>query len=43
MTINEVRRLDNLPPIEGGDQLWKPDQNTPATESAKPAKETQNE
>ncbi len=31
MTINEVRRLDNLPPIDGGDQLWKPDPKTPAT------------
>lgn len=38
MTINEVRRLDNLPPIDGGDQLWKPDQTVPAT----PPKDPQN-
>lgn len=30
MTINEVRRLENLPPIEGGDVLWMPDPKQPA-------------
>nr|WP_268967734.1 phage portal protein [Zooshikella ganghwensis] len=24
MTVNEVRKLDNLPPIEGGDILYRP-------------------
>ena len=41
MTINEVRRLDNLPPIEGGDQLWKPDSKVPS-ETPAALKETQN-
>ncbi len=31
MTVNEVRRLKNLPPIEGGDVLYRP------TETARPA------
>lgn len=31
MTVNEVRRLKNLPPIPGGDVLYRP------TEAAKPA------
>lgn len=31
MTINEVRRLENLPPIPGGDDLWKPDPKSTAT------------
>lgn len=34
MTVNEVRRLDNLPPIDGGDELNK------ATQSAKTAEST---
>lgn len=36
MTINEIRRLENLPPIAGGDELWKPDPKTPSkgTENA---------
>lgn len=24
MTINEVRKLENLPPVEGGNKLYKP-------------------
>lgn len=24
MSVNEVRRLENLPPINGGDKLWRP-------------------
>lgn len=24
MTINEIRKLENLPPVEGGDELYKP-------------------
>jgi len=30
MTINEVRRLENLPPIEGGDVLFNPTAGAPA-------------
>lgn len=34
MTVNEVRRLKNLPPIEGGDTLYQPkDSAPPATPS----------
>lgn len=28
MTINEVRRLDNLPPIDGGNQIYDPKKGT---------------
>jgi HK97 family phage portal protein len=42
MTINEVRRLDNLPPIEGGDQLWKHDPSAKPQPAEPTAKETSN-
>lgn len=41
MSVNEVRKLENLPPIEGGDALWKPDQTAPAAPAA-PTKGTDN-
>jgi HK97 family phage portal protein len=41
MTPNEVRRLDNLPPIAGGDELSKATSATPADPTPDPAKETQ--
>lgn len=33
MTRNEIRRLENLPPIDGGDELtdWKPNAQPPST------------
>jgi HK97 family phage portal protein len=34
MTINEVRRLEGLPPVEGGDVPRMQSQNVPITESA---------
>lgn len=30
MTINEIRRLENMPPIAGGDELFKPTTGAPA-------------
>lgn len=30
MTINEIRRLENMPPIDGGDELFKPSTGAPA-------------
>lgn len=36
MTVNEVRRLKNLPPIEGGDVLFKPELKAPATTEKNP-------
>lgn len=33
MTINEIRRTKNLPPIEGGDVLYRPEKSSPATKS----------
>jgi HK97 family phage portal protein len=30
MTINEIRRLENMPPVEGGDQLFNPSAGVPA-------------
>lgn len=30
MTINEIRKLENLPPVEGGDTLFKPTAGAPA-------------
>lgn len=30
MTINEIRRLENMPPIDGGDELFKPTAGVPA-------------
>lgn len=33
MTINEVRRLENMPPVEGGDQPRMQMQNVPITQS----------
>lgn len=33
MTVNEVRRLENLPPIEGGDVARVQSQNVPLTDS----------
>lgn len=37
MTINEVRALENLPPVEGGDVPRMQMQNTPITEAGTPA------
>lgn len=34
MTPNEVRKLENLPPIEGGDELSKPEPSNEGTESS---------
>lgn len=33
MTINEVRRLENLPPVDGGDEVRMQMQNVPITEA----------
>lgn len=33
MTINEVRKKRNLPPIEGGNVLYRPEKTTPPTKS----------
>jgi phage portal protein BeeE len=30
MTINEIRKLENLPPVDGGDILFKPTAGAPA-------------
>lgn len=35
MTINEVRRLENLPPVEGGDEVRMQMQNVPISEAGK--------
>jgi len=40
MVVNEVRRLKNLPPVEGGDELIVP---TSTAEQTEPAPETSNE
>lgn len=34
MTLNEVRKMENLPPVEGGDQLMKGQSDEPNTETA---------
>lgn len=39
MTINEVRNLENLPPVEGGDVPRMQMQNVPITEAGKPQPE----
>lgn len=39
MTINEVRRLENLPPVEGGDVPRMQSQNVPITAAGQPAQE----
>lgn len=31
-TVNEVRRLDNLPPLPGGDVATRQSQNVPITD-----------
>ncbi|WP_375292058.1 phage portal protein [Sphingomonas melonis] len=41
MTINEVRRLENLPPVEGGDVPRMQSQNVPITAAGQPAEEGQ--
>ena len=33
MTINEVRRLENLPPVAGGDEVRMQMQNVPISEA----------
>lgn len=33
MTVNEVRRIKNLPPVEGGDVIWKPEDAKQSTDS----------
>lgn len=35
MTINEARRIKNLPPVEGGDVLYRPDKAAPAAPTTK--------
>lgn len=35
MTINEARRIKNLPPVEGGDVLYRPDKTAPAVPTTK--------
>lgn len=40
MTINEVRALENLPPVPGGDEPRMQSQNVPITESRAPVKLT---
>lgn len=37
MTINEVRALENLPPVEGGDVPRMQSQNVPITQAGQPA------
>ncbi|MFT0532430.1 phage portal protein [Castellaniella hirudinis] len=39
MTVNEVRRLKNLPPVEGGDTLYKPADSSVNTTSTSPAED----
>lgn len=39
MTINEVRRLENLPPVPGGDEPRMQSQNVPITATGQPVKE----
>ncbi len=34
MTVNEVRKLENLPPIDGGDILNKGDNNAPNAQAS---------
>jgi hypothetical protein len=36
MTVNEVRRIKNLPPIEGGDVLYTPESTSNAQPPAEP-------
>jgi HK97 family phage portal protein len=36
MTPNEIRRLENLPPFEGGDQVYKPLNTAPINEQVVP-------
>lgn len=36
MTVNEVRRIKNLPPVEGGDVLYRPESKSNAQPSAEP-------
>lgn len=36
MTINEVRRLKNLPPVEGGDVIYRPKDTPPPATGANP-------
>lgn len=40
MTINEVRALENMPPVPGGDEPRMQSQNVPITESRQPVKLT---
>ncbi|UOD30712.1 phage portal protein [Massilia violaceinigra] len=35
MTVNEVRRIKNLPPVDGGDVLFRPDKPAPQAEKIK--------
>lgn len=37
MTVNEVRALEGLPPVEGGDVLYKQMQDVPITQAGQPA------
>lgn len=39
MTVNEVRRIKNLPPIEGGEQLYRPEASSNAQPPAEPDQE----
>ncbi|CAM5220380.1 hypothetical protein CDEF62S_00637 [Castellaniella defragrans] len=43
MTVNEVRRLKNLPPVEGGDTLYQPTRPVVSHNSSPDAGETDNE
>lgn len=37
MTINEIRKLENLPPIPGGDELYRPTANTGSADNEQAA------
>lgn len=39
MTINELRRMKNLPPVEGGDVIFRPDKAAPGASATKDTNE----
>ena len=43
MTINEVRALENLNPVDGGDELFSPQEPEPEPENEPPIEEPENE
>lgn len=41
MSVNEIRRRKNLPPVEGGDKLFRPAEGAPAPKPADPGTDPQ--